>query len=121
MGGHMTNDESATIAEIKVQYSFIVESLREIKDALTLREGTPLRDSMTVLVDRQIREKEQICATHMQQLTDHAILAHEKSAHAQRRHSTPPEPKAIMAERFKIWGTVSAILGLIVERIISHL
>lgn len=120
----MTNDESATIAEIKVQYSFIVESLREIKDALTLREGTPLRDSMTVLVDRQIREKEQICATHMQQLTDHAILAHEQSAHARRRNSTPPEPKGVISdvakERAKFWGVVTALLGLVAERFLNQ-
>lgn len=120
----MTNEESATIAEVKTQYNYIVKSLDELKEIVSLRPGTPLRDSVSLLVIDQIKEQRGSCGMDMTAVAITAVSEHVKEYHTKNRDSSAPGKQAIISdvakERFKFWGVLATLATLIGERFLNQ-
>lgn len=85
----LINELNLGLAVLKTELPQIRESLGKIEKNLTLAEGeSTLRDSVIVLVGKQMKDQREACCVDMDNAAKKLIDAHEKEFH--KRTSTAP-------------------------------
>ena len=96
---------AGSLAAIKSDVSHISESITELKKIVSLEPGSPLRDSMTLLIGEQMREQKKICGREMgdvaEKIANEKIEKHIETYHKSgRRISEAPRPRSNWAKEF---------------------